>query len=161
MVLAKFSGEVFTQFFENPVFLPAISSLLLAQLLKTIIYLLRAKRKNPKDTLELLIWRTGGMPSSHSAMVAAMTVSVAFSDGIDSNLFVVTLMLTLIVIRDSLGVRRSAGNQARVLNWLGRQISGKLALEYHPVKEVNGHSPLEVVVGAFLGIFIAAAFHFL
>jgi acid phosphatase family membrane protein YuiD len=133
----------------------------LAQFLKTIIYLLRAKRKNFKDTLEILIWRTGGIPSSHSALVSSMTVSVAFSEGVDTTLFIVTLMLAFIVIRDSLGVRRSAGNQARVLNWLGRNISEKLAMEYHPVKEVNGHSPLEVVVGSLLGIFIAAAFHFL
>ncbi|MDR2072974.1 MAG: divergent PAP2 family protein [Spirochaetaceae bacterium] len=142
-------------------FLPSVSSLLLAQFLKTIIYLLRAKRKNFKDTLEILIWRTGGIPSSHSALVSSMTVSVAFSEGVDTTLFIVTLMLAFIVIRDSLGVRRSAGNQARVLNWLGRNISEKLAMEYHPVKEVNGHSPLEVVVGSLLGIFIAAAFHFL
>jgi acid phosphatase family membrane protein YuiD len=155
------AGEAVTRFFENPIFLPSISSLLLAQLIKTIIYLLRTKRKNFKDTLETLIWRTGGMPSSHSALVSSMALSVAFSEGVDTALFIVTLMLTFIVIRDSLGVRRSAGNQARVLNWLGRNISEKLALEYRPVKEVNGHSPLEVVVGSLLGLFIAAAFHFL
>jgi acid phosphatase family membrane protein YuiD len=111
--------------------------------------------------METLIWRTGGMPSSHSALVASMAASVAFSQGIDSNLFVITFMLTLIIIRDSLGVRRSSGVQARVLNWLGRQVSEKLKIDYHPVKEVNGHSPLEVVVGSLLGIFIAAAYHFL
>jgi acid phosphatase family membrane protein YuiD len=148
-------------FFENPILLSSISSLFLAQLVKTIIYLLKTKRKNPRDTVELLIWRTGGMPSSHSAMVASMTASIAFSEGVDSNLFIVTLMIALIIIRDALGVRRSSGIQARVLNWLGKQASEKLHIEYHPVKEVNGHSPLEVAVGALLGIIIAAAFSFL
>jgi acid phosphatase family membrane protein YuiD len=148
-------------FYENPIFLSAVSSLFLAQFVKTLIYLLRSKRKSPKDTLETLIWRTGGMPSSHSSMVAALAASVAFYEGIASNLFVITLMFSLIIIRDSLGVRRSSGIQARVLNWLGRNVSEKLKIEYHPIKEVNGHSPLEVVVGALLGIFIAAAFRFL
>jgi len=149
-------------FFENPVFLSGISSLFFAQLVKTIIHLLKSRRKSrPRDTLELLIWRTGGMPSSHSSMVAAVATSIAFSEGIDSNLFVITLMFALIIIRDALGVRRSSGIQARVLNWLGRQTSEKLNIEYHPVKEVNGHSPLEVAVGALLGITIAAAFAFL
>jgi len=70
-------------------------------------------------------------------------------------------MFALIIIRDALGVRRSSGIQARVLNLLGRQTSEKLKIEFHPVKEVNGHSPLEVAVGALLGITIAAAFSFL
>ena len=147
--------------FENPVFLSAVSSLFLAQLIKTIIYLLRARLKSPKDTIGLLIWRTGGMPSSHSALVSSLSSSIAFVEGFDSNLFIVTLMFALIIIRDALGVRRSSGIQARVLNWLGRQIAEKLKVDFHPVKEVNGHSPLEVVVGVLLGIIIAAAFCFL
>ncbi|MDR2702000.1 MAG: divergent PAP2 family protein [Spirochaetaceae bacterium] len=148
-------------FFENPVFLSGISSLFFAQLVKTIIHLLTIKRKNLRDTLGLLIWRTGGMPSSHSTMVAAVATSIAFYEGVDSNLFVITLMFALIIIRDALGVRRSSGLQAKVLNWLGRQAAEKLKIEFHPVKEVNGHSPLEVAVGVLLGVIIAAAFSFL
>jgi len=101
------------------------------------------------------------MPSSHSSMVAALAASIAFVEGPDSSLFIITLVFALIIIRDALGVRRSSGIQARVLNWLGRQASEKLKIEYRPVKEVNGHSPLEVTVGALLGIIIAAAFWFL
>ena len=147
---------------ENPVFLSVIFSMFFAQLVKTIIHLLRVKRfKSPRDVLEILIWRTGDMPSSHSAMVSAMATSVAIVEGIDTNLFVITVMFALIIIRDALGVRRSSGIQARVLNTLGRQIADKLNIEFHPVKEVRGHSPLEVAVGALLGIIIAAAFCFL
>jgi acid phosphatase family membrane protein YuiD len=58
-------------------------------------------------------------------------------------------------------VRRSSGLQARALNSLGSQLGQKGDLEYHPVKEVHGHTPMEVVVGALLGFFIAAAFEFL
>jgi acid phosphatase family membrane protein YuiD len=60
-----------------------------------------------------------------------------------------------------MGVRRSSGIQARTLNLLGRQLAEAVKIEYHPVKEVHGHAPLEVVVGAFLGIFIAAAYAYL
>jgi len=148
-------------FFENPVLLSGITSMFFAQLVKTIIHLLKVKRKSPRDTLGLLLWRTGGMPSSHSSMVAAVAASIAFYEGIDSNLFVITLMFALIIIRDALGVRRSSGLQAKVLNLLGRQTAEKLKIEFHPVKEVNGHSPLEVAVGVLLGIIIAAAFSFL
>lgn len=147
---------------ENPVFLSVISSMFVAQLLKTIINLLKTKKnKNLRDTLEILIWRTGGMPSSHSSMVSAMAASVAFVEGLDSNLFVITAMFALIIIRDALGVRRSSGIQAKVLNWLGRQIAEKLKIDFHPIKEVHGHSPLEVAVGVLLGIIISAAFWFL
>ncbi|MDR2471689.1 MAG: divergent PAP2 family protein [Treponema sp.] len=148
-------------FLENPVFLSVVSSLFFAQLVKTVIYLLRRKKKSLRDTMETIIWRTGGMPSSHAAMVAAMAGSTAFSEGVGSNLFIITLMFALIIMRDAVGVRRSSGIQARMLNWLGRQVSERLKVEYRPVKEVNGHSPLEVAVGALLGIFIAGAFHFL
>jgi acid phosphatase family membrane protein YuiD len=64
-------------------------------------------------------------------------------------------------MRDAMGVRRSSGLQARTLNLLGKQISERLGIEFHPIKEVHGHTPLEVVVGSFLGIFIAAAYAFL
>jgi acid phosphatase family membrane protein YuiD len=87
-----------------------------------------------------------------------MTTAVAFMEGVESNLFIISMWVALIVMRDALGVRRSSGIQARVLNLLGRNVAERLDIEYHPVKEVQGHAPLEVVVGALLGIFIAAAY---
>jgi acid phosphatase family membrane protein YuiD len=147
--------------FENSIFLSALTSWFLAQLIKTVILLLRSRRKSPRDAIESFIWRTGGMPSSHSALVASMAASAAFSEGLQSNLFVVTAMFALIIVRDSLGVRRSSGFQARTLNMLGRQVSEKLKTDYHPIKEIHGHSPLEVVVGVLLGIFIAIAYRYL
>jgi acid phosphatase family membrane protein YuiD len=145
-------------FFENPIFLSAVSSWFMAQLIKTAIVLLSRRKKTFRELVEISIWRTGGMPSSHAALVTAMTTSVAFIEGIGSNLFLVAFWIALIVMRDALGVRRSSGLQAKVLNLLGRNVEQKLAVEYHPVKEVNGHTPLEVVVGALLGVFIAAAY---
>jgi acid phosphatase family membrane protein YuiD len=144
-------------FFENPIFVASVSSWFIAQLLKALVVLLGRKR-SVRDVLETVIWRTGGMPSSHAALVSSMTTSVAFLEGIRSNLFVVAFFITLIVLRDAMGVRRSSGLQARALNSLGKQAVEKLEAEFHPVKEVHGHKPLEVVLGSLLGIFIAAAY---
>jgi acid phosphatase family membrane protein YuiD len=148
-------------FFENPLFLAPITSWFFAQLIKAVVVLSGRRRKTAKDVLEALAWRTGGMPSSHSALVTSMTTSAAFKEGLDSNVFIISLWFALIVIRDAMGVRRASGLQAHVLNLLGKKVAEKTGIEYHPVKEIHGHTPLEVVVGGLLGIFIAAAYVFL
>jgi hypothetical protein len=148
----------FISFAENPIFLSSLWSWFIAQLVKAVLVALKSPRRTPKEILTTLMWRTGGMPSSHSSLVAALATSVAFEEGIGSNLFIVTLALALIVIRDSLGVRRSSGVQARSLNQLGKEAAQRFGIAYHPVKEIQGHAPLEVLVGALLGIFIATAF---
>jgi acid phosphatase family membrane protein YuiD len=149
---------ILASFVENPVFLSSLTSWFVAQLLKVVIVLLRSPRRSSREIAATFMWKTGGMPSSHSSLVAALATSVAFSEGIGSTLFIVTLCLALIVIRDSLGVRRSSGLQAKSLNLLGREVSARLGVEYRPVKEIQGHAPLEVLVGALLGLFIAFAF---
>jgi acid phosphatase family membrane protein YuiD len=151
-------GVALKSLFENLIFLSSASSWLFAQLIKTVIVLLNARKKSTREMLAIMVWRTGGMPSSHAALVSSLTTSVAFKEGIGSNLFVVSFWFALIVMRDAMGVRRASGIQARALNLLGRNVADRLNAEYHPVKEVHGHAPLEVVVGAFLGIFIAAAY---
>lgn len=122
---------------------------------------LRSRNKSLRDVVETMIWRTGGMPSSHAALVSAMATSIAFLEGLGSNLFQLSLFFALLTMRDAMGVRRSSGLQAKALNILGRQVSDHIQGEFHPIKEVNGHAPLEVVIGALLGVFIAAAFVFL
>jgi acid phosphatase family membrane protein YuiD len=101
------------------------------------------------------------MPSSHAALVSSLTTSIAVKEGIHSNLFAVCLFMALIIMRDAMGVRRSSGIQAKSLNSLGKSMEERMGVEYHAVKEVQGHTPLEVVVGALLGLFIAAAYAFL
>ncbi|MDR2110848.1 MAG: divergent PAP2 family protein [Spirochaetaceae bacterium] len=151
-------AESIKVFFENTVFLSSVSSWFFAQLVKAVMVLLRAHKKSGREILETIAWRTGGMPSSHAALVSAMAASVGIKEGIASNLFVVSLFFALIVMRDAMGVRRSSGLQARNLNILGRTMADHLKIDYHSVKEVHGHAPLEVVIGALLGIFIAAAY---
>ncbi|MDR1444609.1 MAG: divergent PAP2 family protein [Treponema sp.] len=151
----------FKGFFENTIFLACITSFLSAQLIKTVILLLRFRNRKIREVMETLVWRTGGMPSSHVALVSALAASMAFAEGVGSNLFQLSFWFALVVMRDALGVRRSSGLQARVLNVLGKQVSDRMKVEFHPLKEVHGHTPLEVVAGSFLGLFIAVAFAFL
>lgn len=98
------------------------------------------------------------MPSSHSAVVCSLSTSVGFMEGLSSNIFVFSLFFALVVLRDSLGVRRAAGIQAKALNNLGKMTAEKTGFEFNTIKEIEGHSPLEVVAGGFLGIVLAICF---
>ena len=146
---------------ENIVFISTLTSWMLAQLMKVLVILFSRRKKSLKELVEIIIWRTGGMPSSHSATVASMTTAVGIAEGIGSTLFAMCFFFALIVMRDSMGVRRSSGLQARALNLLGKNTGERLEFDYNPVKEIQGHSPLEVIVGALLGIFISAAYAWL
>ena len=147
--------------FSNPIIMSALTGWLLSQFIKGIITLLNTRTRTVRDFLEAILWRTGGMPSSHTALVSSMTAAVAFAEGFTSSLFAVSLFIALVVMRDAVGVRRSSGQQARALNLLGKQTAEKQGVEFEPVKEIRGHHPLEVIVGAIMGIFIAAAYTWL
>jgi len=151
----------FRVLFENKIFLSTVTSLFGAQILKMIVYALSRRRRKMKDLIEILTWRTGGMPSSHAAVVTSLCASIVFTEGIASNLFIFSFWFALVVLRDAMGVRRSAGLMAKALNDLGKQVSDKTGLEFHLVKEIQGHSPPEVIVGGLLGLSIAMAFFLL
>ncbi|MDR2601296.1 MAG: divergent PAP2 family protein [Spirochaetaceae bacterium] len=148
-------------FWKNPLLLSSISSFFFAQFIKAVIVLTSGRGSRLKAAFEALFWRTGGMPSSHASLVSALATATAIEEGVTSNIFIITLFLALIVMRDAMGVRRSSGVQAKTLNILGFKIAEKSDYEYHPIKEIQGHTPLEVVVGSFLGILIAAAYAYL
>ncbi|MBQ5780920.1 MAG: divergent PAP2 family protein [Spirochaetaceae bacterium] len=148
-------------FLQNPVLLSAFFSWLSSQFIKTVISLLSGRISSFKELLELLFWRTGKMPSSHSALVCSICTSIGIRDGVDSTIFVLACCFALVVIRDAVGVRRSSGIQAKTLNKLGNALKEKEIVSFTPVKEVQGHTPLEVLVGGLLGCFIALAFSML
>jgi uncharacterized protein len=143
--------------FSNPIFMSAACSLIVAQLLKTLLNLFKLNKTDYKEAILIFLWRTGGMPSSHSAIAISISSSIAMTEGF-SDLFILSLFLSLIVIRDALGVRRSSGLQAKALNRLGNEVGSRLGLEYEPVREVHGHTWPEVLVGALLGFAIALFF---
>lgn len=144
--------------FHNPVFLSAIFSLLTAQFIKVVINLFRYRSTSFREVLLTFLWKTGGMPSSHSSLAVSLATAIGLTEGVASSVFILSMFFALVVIRDAMGVRRSAGLQARVLNQLGKDLSGRFGLAFHPVKEVQGHSPPQVLVGSLLGFFIAFAF---
>jgi len=144
--------------FGNPVFLSAIFSLLVAQFIKAIINLFRYRSRSLKEVLVTFLWKTGGMPSSHSALAVSIATAIAFTEGVNTSIFILAFFFALVVIRDEMGVRRSSGIQARTLNQVGKELNSRFGIAFRPVKEVHGHSPAQVVVGALLGFFMALAF---
>lgn len=147
--------------FTNPIFLSCIFSWFVAQFIKALIKLLSGKVRSFTELFALMFWRTGGMPSSHSALVCSLFTSVGFKNGFGSDIFCLSLAFALVVIRDALGVRRSSGLQAKTINRMGEQLKEKDLIHFNPVKEINGHEPHEVIMGCFLGIFIGTAFSIL
>ncbi len=137
---------------QNQVFWTAIAANVLAQTLKLLIDALLNGRVDWSRLLE-----TGGMPSSHSATVSALAVGVGFASGWDSPLFAVAAILALIVMYDATGIRRQAGKQAELLNLFVREFQHLFEKGFAPgpVKELLGHSYLEVLVGAILGALVA------
>ncbi len=144
--------------FHNPIFLAAVTSWIISQFIKTAITLFSQSVASFGELMEMLFWKTGGMPSSHSALVASVTTTIGFKTGIGSDLFIFSCCFALVVIRDSVGVRRSSGQQARALNELGAKVASRLKYQFKPVKEIQGHRPLEVLAGILLGFFIGVAF---
>jgi len=151
--------ESFRHLISSPIFLSALTSWFFAQFIKALISVIRNRSKIAKrDLLVTMIWTTGGMPSSHSAVVSALTTAVGFEVGFDSPLFMVSLFFAAMAIRDALGVRQAAGNQARALNQIIDDMNTRWKTVHKPVKEIHGHKGSEVVVGCLLGVFLATAF---
>lgn len=141
----------FLDLFSNYILLSALAAWLLAQILKVVFYGI----KNRTINLERLIG-AGGMPSSHTATVVALTVAVGRFEGLGSPLFAVAFILACVVMYDATGVRRAAGEQAKVLNKLMFAHSEEEPMDAEKaLKEFLGHTPLEVFGGAILGIAVA------
>lgn len=139
---------------SNRILLCALTGWFVAQVLKIPTYWLVEKK---------LDWRrlfgSGGMPSSHTAFVVALTIMVGAMEGFDTAVFAVSFTLAAIVMYDATGVRRETGTQAQVINEILRQvfINGK-PISDDDLKELVGHTPLEVAAGAILGILSAGAY---
>ena len=135
--------------FFNPVLLSALSSWLIAQLLKVIIELITKRRMN-----WALLFQAGGMPSSHSAMVSATALSAGLVYGFDNPAFSVAAVLAMIVIYDATGVRRESGRQAVLINSIIEELSKGKIPPQSKLKEVLGHTPGEALLGTLLGLSI-------
>ena len=142
----------FEKILENDSLWIAILSWFIAQIIKIIISFIMHKKINLR-----LLFSSGGMPSSHSSFIVAITTSIGFLEGFDTPLFALAAIISLIVMYDASGVRRAAGKQAEVINLFFDTEGNKFKLD-KKLKEKLGHTPLEVLAGAILGIAIALFF---
>lgn len=105
---------------------------------------------------------TGGMPSAHSAMAASLATSLGLCEGFDSGLFALGTAFAMVVMFDAQSVRKAAGEQARLLNQIVDELLREHHLSENKLKELLGHTRVEVIMGCLTGIFTAiAAYRFI
>jgi uncharacterized protein len=142
--------EIFTQIFRNKIFMTTLSAWVIAQSIKVTIGVFRQKKFDFRWFIG-----TGGMPSSHTTGASCLAACVGLVYGFDSVHFALAASFAIVVMFDAQGVRRATGRQARILNkimddiyWQGKIHEGRL-------RELVGHTPIEVIAGFLLGVVIA------
>lgn len=131
---------------NNHLLISALTAWTAAQIIKTVIFAVVNK------TLDLhRLFGDGGMPSGHSATVTAMAVTAGVEYGFSSPVFAIAAVMGIIVMHDAMGVRLEAGKHAKVLNELLDLLSSDTGAE-DKMKELLGHTPLQVCFGALLGL---------
>ncbi len=144
----------FREIVGNPVLFIGLFAWLLAQFLKVPIEYILYKRINWG-----LWFSSGGMPSSHSALVTSITLAIGMFEGFNSPLFALAFAITMIVVYDAAGVRREAGRHAEKLNILINEFFSGQPISDKQLKEVIGHTPAQVVAGVGLGVGTALLFY--
>ncbi len=131
----------------------AVIGWFLAQVLKTLTNLITTRELDWKRLVG-----SGGMPSSHSAFVCAATTAIGVQCGLHSPEFALAVVVSLVVMYDACNVRRAAGEQAKVLNYMMKHLDElSPTMMEEGLKELLGHTPLQVVMGAILGIAVGLA----
>jgi uncharacterized protein len=142
--------------FSNPVLMAALTAWALAQILKIPLEYLYTRRWN-----WALLFRAGGMPSSHSALVAGCAQAVGLFYGFESPMFALSAVIAMIVIYDATGIRRQAGKHAEIINAMIKDLAHGHPLQEKQLREVLGHTPVEAVGGTIFGLAVAFLFWWL
>ena len=139
----------------DPPFTPvrAFYALFISWFLSQLIKVMRGTVKEKKFNFRWL-FDTGGMPSSHSASVASLATSAGLYYGFNTVIFLIVFVFSMITMFDAAGVRRNVGKQAVVLNKMLDEIQQQGGFQEKRLKELLGHTPVEVFAGAFLGIIL-------
>ena len=147
-----------TELFTNPFLITSTSSWLIAQVMKVIINFCVTRQLSWER-----LFGDGGMPSGHSATVSSLAIFAALRCGCGSFEFAVTAILAIIVCHDAMGVRQEAGKQAIVINEMVEKFEKLLKQDIVDIdlKELVGHTPLQVLAGISVGICNALIMHFL
>ncbi len=144
--------NMWDELLSNQLLVSAVVGWVVAQGLKTLIDFALNKSFNKERLVG-----SGGMPSSHSATVCGLTTAAVIKYGVGSFEFAISFVLSMIVMYDAIGVRRETGKQAKLLNSILMENPLKLSAEVlqERLKEYVGHTPLQVVAGAILGVLLA------
>lgn len=142
--------EILTELLRNRILITTICAWLIAQTIKVIIGVFTQKKFDFRWFVG-----TGGMPSSHVSGASCLATAVGLEYGFDHALFALAASFALVVMFDAQGVRRSAGKQARILNKITEDIYWQGRIDEARLRELVGHTPIEVFAGFFLGVLIA------
>ena len=140
------------EFLSNKVLIAAFWGWFIAQGLKIIAKYFRIKKIDFSRMVG-----SGGMPSSHSALVTSLTTAIAITEGLDSSMFALSFGFAAIVMYDASGVRLAVGVQARILNQI-LQDAQNHKFKAEKLKELIGHTPIQVYAGGILGVIIALVY---
>lgn len=135
--------------FNNKCLWIPIITWFVVQVMKVIVEISKNKKINIRR-----LWGSGGMPSSHSAFVCSLATAIGLTEGFDSAVFAMSIAFACVVMYDASGVRRAAGKQAKILNQIIESERKNINVQEKLI-ELLGHTPLEVYVGATIGILLA------
>ncbi len=146
----SYEGSAVYQVLNNKVFVTTFMGWFIAQTVKVLLGVLNEKRFNFKWFVG-----TGGMPSSHAAGATALATSIGIQEGVGSLVFAIAAMFAVVVICDAQGVRRATGQQAEILNKILEDIYWKKKIQEDRLKELIGHTPVQVIAGLIVGLIVA------
>lgn len=148
-------SEFLNIFYQLYPLVSAVTAMLIAQLIKIMIFYIN------RGELEIkTLSASGGMPSSHSAIVGGLCTAIGLQDGWTSSTFCICVSFGLVILYDAAGVRRAAGQQAQILNQMIEDLFEKGRFRPTKLTELLGHTPIEVVVGTLLGIGVAFTLYY-
>ncbi len=146
--------KFFIDFFSNSILMAILLSWFIAQALKVILVLITSHKFDFRRFVE-----SGGMPSSHSSLVMTLVAMIGRVEGIQSTVFALAVAFAVIVMYDAMGVRRAAGEHAKTINMIIEEwLPDSDVLMEDRLKELIGHTPLQVLMGAILGLLIGLLF---
>ena len=142
--------EIITQIIKNKIFMTTLSAWIIAQIIKVTIGVIKEKKFDFRWFVG-----TGGMPSSHAAGASCLAAAIGFEYGFNSVSFALAASFAIVVMFDAQGVRRASGRQARILNKIMEDIYWQKRIHDNQLRELIGHTPIEVIAGFLLGVTIA------
>lgn len=142
--------DILSQLIKNKIFMTTLSAWFIAQTIKVTIGIIRQKKFDFRWFVG-----TGGMPSSHTAGASCLATAIGLEHGFNSAYFALAASFAIVVMFDAQGVRRAAGKQARILNKITEDIYWGGRIDETRLRELIGHTPVEVIAGFLLGVVIA------